>query len=165
MRCRHTPFPVSSRSSPTSPIVVPPARHFRMFFHSYILATVCSLLPNGFALQVSGKPSIVIAKMDADAHPAPEIFGVQSYPTIVFLRVSSPLFSLLCCEHSSVSLHIQRRASLIVLVTFPFLACDALSGMSDCSMLRLRREIHLCRWRGLSGNCHGLVMFTGKLYS
>lgn len=37
--------------------------------------------------QVADTPSIVVAKMDADAHVPPEQFKVQAYPTLMFLKV------------------------------------------------------------------------------
>ncbi|CAM9896634.1 unnamed protein product, partial [Sphacelaria rigidula] len=40
------------------------------------------------AEKMSSKPSVVIAKMDADAHTPPEIYGVTAYPTLVFLKAS-----------------------------------------------------------------------------
>lgn len=37
--------------------------------------------------QVSDMPSVVVAKMDADTHEAPEEFKLESYPTLLFLKV------------------------------------------------------------------------------
>lgn len=39
-------------------------------------------------------PSVVLAKMDADAHTPPEDFKFESYPTILFLKVRAASVSL-----------------------------------------------------------------------
>lgn len=37
--------------------------------------------------QVAHMSSVVVAKMDADAHTPPEEFQLESYPTLLFLKV------------------------------------------------------------------------------
>ncbi|CAN0036636.1 unnamed protein product [Pylaiella littoralis] len=66
------------------------------------------------AAEVSGMSSVVVAKMDADAHTPPEEFKLESYPTLMFLKAgdkSNPIPYVGARDRESIVAFIRENAT------------------------------------------------------